>query len=132
MRNTRAITSIGFAALVALGGCSRGMPRSSTEAPLAAPPRTIVDPTPATIVPTVVTSTDPPGQTLYIENHSTSPVTVYSVSLRECQNLGDQCTARDVEVHIAPGARRAVARVTPYNADHSFQFKYDFRWRPGG
>jgi hypothetical protein len=124
------IASLALVVTPCLAACAPHTAPSSTDAPLASASTTIVDPTPATIVLSVVTSYDPPSQTLYIENHSTSPITVYSVTLRECQNLGDQCTARDIEIRVEPGKRGAVARVTPYNPDHSFQFKYDFRWRP--
>ena len=84
---------------------------------------------------TVITSleqgrTDPPSQIIWVENRSTVPVTVYSVALRDCQNVRQVCEPRPVDVTLAGGQKRVVMRIEPRSANQGFSFRYSFAWRP--
>ena len=84
-----------------------------------------------TVVPVVEEAHGPaPAHVIYIENSSTVPITVYSVTLRSCENVKQQCDAparRDVRVR--PGGRSQIHRVEPRNANQGFQFRYSYGWR---
>lgn len=84
---------------------------------------------------TVITSleqgrSDPPSQIIWVENRSTVPVTVYSVALRDCQNVRQVCEPRPVDVTLAGGQKRVVMRIEPRSANQGFSFRYSFAWRP--
>ena len=55
---------------------------------------------------------------------------IYSVALRECQNVRQVCEPRPVDVTLAGGQRRVVMRIEPRNANMGFSFRYSFAWRP--
>ena len=71
-----------------------------------------------------------PSHLVWVENRSTVPVTVYSVSLRDCENVKQVCEPRPVDVTIAGGQRRVVMRVEARSPNQGFTFRYGFAWRP--
>lgn len=92
--------------------------------------RTYVAPTQETVFTTVEEMTSGPGQIIYVENRSSVPVTVYSVTLRECDNIKVGCSApRPLHLQLTPDSRAVLARVEPTNAQKSFNFRYTFGWR---
>lgn len=105
------------AAVVLLAGCS-----SATQ-------RAYVAPTAQTIVSTTEERQgDPPVHLIFVENHSTVPVTVFSVSLSGCENVKQQCAPRPVSIRLGPGARQIATRVEPANRDRAFGYRFGFGW----
>jgi len=92
--------------------------------------RTYVAPTQETIFTTTEEMTSAPGQVIYVENRSSVPVTVYSVTLRDCDNIKVGCSGpRVLHLQLTPDSRAVLARVEPANAQKSFNFRYTFGWR---
>jgi hypothetical protein len=88
-----------------------------------------VAPTHATIISTTEESPGPPAShVIYIENQSTVPVTVFSVSLSGCENVKQQCSPRPVKIRVAPGRREIAMRVEPANSDQGFGYHFGFSW----
>lgn len=110
-----------FSALAALAiaGCATSGKRAYIAA------------TSQTVIPVVEEAQGPvTAHVIYIQNLSTVPVTVYSVTLRSCENVKQQCDApakRDVRVR--PGGRSQIQRVEPRNPNQSFGFRYTYGWR---
>jgi hypothetical protein len=71
---------------------------------------------------------DDPVHRIYIENRSTVPVTVFSVSLTRCENVKQPCHPRRVKLRIRPGRRELAARVEPATADRGFTYYFGFGW----
>lgn len=70
-----------------------------------------------------------PVQVIWIQNHSTVPIVVYSVSLRDCENVRQSCSPTRMNLAVSPGARTQLKRVEPRNPEASFSFRYSFGWR---
>ena len=82
---------------------------------------------------TIVSSTEeaqgpPPSHMIYIENRSTVPVTVFSVTLSGCENVKQQCSPRPAKIRIPPGRRELAIRVEPTNVDRGFGYQFGFSW----
>jgi len=88
-----------------------------------------VAPTSETVFSTVEEATANPGQIVFVENRSSVQVNVYSVTLRQCENIRGQCSVRPLNVHVDPGQRVVIARVEPQNPQHAFSFRYSLGWR---
>ena len=73
---------------------------------------------------------DLPAHLVWVENRSTVPVKVYSVTLRSCENVRQPCEPRPVDISLAAGQRRMVMRVEPRSPNQGFSFRYSFAWRP--
>jgi hypothetical protein len=74
--------------------------------------------------------TSSPGQVVYVTNNSSVPVTVYSVTLRECENIKGGCNGpRSLNLRLSPNTRATLARVEPASTVGSFKFRYSFGWR---
>jgi hypothetical protein len=72
-----------------------------------------------------------PLHVIYVENLSTVPITVTSVTLRVCENIKQPCNAPfRKNVRVLPSHRSVVQRVEPRNPNQSFGFGYSFAWRP--
>jgi hypothetical protein len=85
---------------------------------------------------TIVKSTEarpgtPPVHLLYVENRSTSPVTVYSAGVDQCENIADPCTPHPMDLRINPGEKRVVLRVTPADPSRDFSYRFAHSWRAG-
>ncbi|HEY9226974.1 MAG TPA: hypothetical protein VIP11_10025 [Gemmatimonadaceae bacterium] len=92
--------------------------------------RAYVAPTQQTVVTTLEETTASPGQIIYVENHSSVTVTVYSVTLRDCENIKGSCNSpRALNLRVRPDTRASLARIEPANAQKSFNFRYTFGWR---
>lgn len=88
-----------------------------------------VAPTAETIVSTTEERTaDPPSHLIYVENHSTVPVTVFSVVLAGCENIKPRCDARPTKVHVQPGQRALAIRIEPTNPQRAFGYRFGFSW----
>ena len=104
-------------ALVLVAACT-----PATQHAYVAPSRT-------TIVNTTEESQGPPeAHLIYIENRSTVPVTVFSVSLTGCENVRQQCTPHPVKIRVRPGGRELAMRVEPANKDQGFGYQFGFSW----
>lgn len=89
-----------------------------------------VAPTEETVFTTAEEMTSVPGQIIYVQNRSSVPVTVYSVTLRDCDNIKAGCSGpRSLNLRLGPDSRAVLARVEPANAAKSFNFRYTFGWR---
>lgn len=92
--------------------------------------RPYIAPTEQTVFTTVEEMSTSPGQIVYVENRSSVPVTVYSVTLRECENVkGSGCSPHPLNLRLQPNSRAMLVRVEPASADRSFNFRYSFGWR---
>lgn len=88
-----------------------------------------VAPTHATVISTTEESQGPPAAHLiYVENRSTVPVTVFSVSLTGCENVRQQCSPRPVKIRVRPGSRELAMRVEAANKDQGFGYQFGFSW----
>lgn len=70
-----------------------------------------------------------PLRIVYVYNHSSVPVTIYSMSLRDCSNIKQECTPRKLNLKVKPGSRSQLARVEPKNPYMSTRFGISFGWR---
>jgi hypothetical protein len=96
----------------------------------AAPEHLYIAPTAETVFTTTAEIGSVPGQIIAIENRSTVPITVYSVTLRECENVRPQCSVpRRLNLHIAPHGKETLVRVEPANPRTGFRFRYSYGWR---
>lgn len=72
-----------------------------------------------------------PAQVIYVENRSTVPIIVYSVTLRRCENVRQRCeTPQRLSVRLPGGQRAPIQRVEPRLETSGFTYTYSFAWRP--
>jgi hypothetical protein len=91
--------------------------------------RTYVAPTRETIVSTTEEhEANPPTHLIYIENHSTVPVTVFSVSLTGCENIKQDCGPHPVHLDVRPDSRVLAVRVEPRNPTQAWNYAFGFSW----
>ncbi|HEY0023160.1 MAG TPA: hypothetical protein VGB24_09620 [Longimicrobium sp.] len=67
-------------------------------------------------------------QYVVVENRSTVPITVTSVSLRECLNIKSRCEVYRLREAVPPGATRRVFTVRADNPEGEHRFRYGFTW----
>lgn len=71
-----------------------------------------------------------PYKEIWVQNASTVPVRVYTVTLSSCVNVREECGQADsVHVHLAPGDRKFLHRVDPCDGELKFSFQYTMEWR---
>jgi len=70
-----------------------------------------------------------PSQTIWIRNSSTVPIHVYSVTLRDCQNIREDCSPFPLNLRVGPGDHTMLRRVDPHDANASFSFRYSYGWQ---
>lgn len=70
-----------------------------------------------------------PVQIAYIHNLSSVQIVVYSVTLRDCENVRQSCSPQKVNVKVPAGSRRVLKRVEPRSPDASFRFSMSYGWR---
>jgi hypothetical protein len=93
--------------------------------------RTYVAPTSRSVVSkTEVSNGEPVHHLIYVENHSTVPITVFGVRLTECENVKAQCATRQLNLHVGPGERELALRVEPGNRMQGFTYQFNFSWHP--
>ena len=84
-------------------------------------------------VDTIVSTTEvheanPPAHLIYIENHSTVPVEVFSIRLTDCQNIREQCGTRNTHLRVPAGNRVIAVRVEPESKERGFYYRFGFSW----
>lgn len=67
-----------------------------------------------------------PGHELYLRNNTSSPITITSLTLFECENIRVGCRVRDVEWVLDPGEVRRALVVEP--RDQARSWNYRWRW----
>lgn len=67
-----------------------------------------------------------PGHELYLRNNTSSPITITSLTLFECENIRGRCRVRDVEWVLDPGEVRRALVVEP--RDQARAWNYRWRW----
>jgi len=88
-----------------------------------------VAPSHLTIISTTEESQGPPAAHLiFVENRSTVPVTVFSVSLTGCENVKQQCSPHPVNIRVPAGRRELAMRVEPANKEQGFGYHFGFSW----
>jgi hypothetical protein len=91
--------------------------------------RTYVAPTQETIVSTTEQhEADPPSHSIYIENHSTVPVTVFSLNLTQCENIKNECGAHPSRLKVQPGGRTLAVRIEPRDPMRRWDYAFGFSW----
>lgn len=70
-----------------------------------------------------------PSQVIWIYNGSTVPVDVYSVTLRDCENVRQDCAPHPLRMHLPPSHSEVLARVEPQDPERGFTFRYSYGWR---
>jgi hypothetical protein len=71
-----------------------------------------------------------PVHEIYVINGSTVPITVFGVTLRDCQNIRQTCEPRQMDLEIGPGQRRVVLRIEPRDRGLPFNYRFGYSWRP--
>lgn len=67
---------------------------------------------------------------IQVQNKSTVPIQVYSVTLLNCANIRQDCNEPvTVNVRVAPGRQELLYRVEPCDAEMTFSFRYTIEWR---
>src|SRR5688572_30543420 len=74
-------------------------------------------------------SENPPSHLIYIDNRSTVPVTVFSVSLANCRNVKQRCSPQPVNLQLGPSQRRLALKVEPASLQEGFGYSFRFSWR---
>lgn len=72
---------------------------------------------------------DPPMHLIYVVNRSTVPVRVFSVSLRNCENVKQECRPYPVNLRVPPGGRVVAMRVQEDMPGRGFRYYFNFGWR---
>ena len=67
-----------------------------------------------------------PGHELYLRNNTSSPITITSLTLFECENIRGRCRVREVEWVLDPGEVRRALVVEP--RDQARAWNYRWRW----
>src|SRR5688572_27719570 len=89
-----------------------------------------IAPTPATIVSrTVESQGDQAVHTIYVQNRSTVPVIVWSVTLTRCENVKQTCGPRRVNLRVPPSGEVVATRVEPDSPIRGFGYRFGFSWR---
>jgi hypothetical protein len=57
-------------------------------------------------------------------------VVVFSVSLRDCENVRQRCEPHPMNVTVGPNRSQIVYRIEARDPNRSFGFRYSFSWRP--
>lgn len=70
-----------------------------------------------------------PSQAIWIDNSSTVPIHVYSVTLRNCENIREACSPFPLNLRVRPGGREILRRVNPRDPNASFSFRYSYGWQ---
>lgn len=70
-----------------------------------------------------------PSQVIWVQNGSTVGIDVYSVTLRQCENVKQECAPRPLRLHLAPGRSEVLERVEPRDPERGFSYRYGFGWR---
>jgi hypothetical protein len=104
--------------VLAAGGCATTAPRGYIAA------------TNETVTAEIEQLGPAPGHVIYLENRSTVPVTVYSLTLRSCENVKQECEKPvRMNVKVRPGHRSTLQRVLPDNIHQRFRYSYSYGWR---
>ena len=69
------------------------------------------------------------SQVIWIHNGSTVPIDVYSVTLRDCDNVKQDCSPRPLRMHLQPGRSDVLTRVEPKDPEKGYSYRYTFGWR---
>jgi hypothetical protein len=70
-----------------------------------------------------------PVQIAYIHNLSSVQIVIYSVTLRDCENVKQSCYPEKVNVRVPAGGRVVLKRIEPRSPDASFRFSMSYGWR---
>jgi hypothetical protein len=71
-----------------------------------------------------------PGHVVWVRNASTVPIHVFSVSLRDCENVKGYCGVSKVNIAVKPGGRSVIKRIDAADPDKGFGYRTSFSWRP--
>lgn len=89
-----------------------------------------VAPTSETIITqTEMSASSVPGHIVWVLNHSTVPIIVYSYQLVACENVKEFCGPRRINVKVRPAGRAVIARVFAKNAEDGFGYRLRFGYR---
>ena len=92
--------------------------------------RAFVAPSSETIISdTEVRQDNPPTHLIYVQNRSTVPVRVFSVSLSSCENIKQPCGPKRANLRLRPGDRLLAIRVEPDNVYRGFSYHFGFNWQ---
>ena len=70
-----------------------------------------------------------PAQIAYIHNISSVQIVIYSVTLRDCENVKQSCSPQKVNVKVPASSRRMLKRIEPRSPESSFRFSMSYGWR---
>lgn len=71
-----------------------------------------------------------PGHVLWVRNASTVPIRVFSVTLRDCENVKGHCGVSRVNIKVPPGSRSIIKRVDAADSQKGFGYRSGFSWQP--
>lgn len=119
MSSVRPKVAVHVALMLGLAACSA----ATTQ-------RAYVAPSTETIISdTEVRQADPPMHLIFIQNRSTVPVRVFSLSLTNCENIKLSCGPKRANLRIAPGERSLALRIEPDNPQRAFSYNFGFSWQ---
>jgi hypothetical protein len=70
-----------------------------------------------------------PVQIAYIHNLSSVQIVVYSVTLRDCENVKQSCNPQKVNIRVPASSRVVLKRIEPRRPDAAFRFSMSYGWR---
>lgn len=70
-----------------------------------------------------------PGHNIWIDNQSTVPITVFSATLRECENVRQMCGTTRLDIRIRPGRSAVILRVQAKVPNERFSYRSSYSWR---
>lgn len=71
-----------------------------------------------------------PMHIAFINNLSSVQIVVYSVTLRDCENVKQSCNPQKVNIRVPAGRRAVLRRVEPRSPNAGFRFAVSYGWRP--
>ena len=77
---------------------------------------------------TEVRDADRSEHLIFVQNRSTVPVIVFSVTLTGCENVRGNCGARKTNILIGPGRRNMVLRIEPKVRNQAFSYHFGYSW----
>lgn len=70
-----------------------------------------------------------PSAVLWVRNTSTVPIKVFSVTLRSCENVFEDCAPRPLDLRVGPGRSAIIGHVEPRDPEKGYTYRYTFGWR---
>lgn len=71
-----------------------------------------------------------PAHVIWVRNASSIPIHVFSVSLRDCENIRTSCSVMPVKLTVKANGRAILKRIEPRDPQRGFSYRSSMSWRP--